>query len=905
MNAISDYIVSALLDAFLSQVKTILKEKKKYDAFERRLTQILSKIENEPYYNTLSKIIIDGSLANQIIFYCEHVRASGKSIEAFCDDVVAGCKIRTADKSQVNGAIFKIAACFFNIINNPEDSNIRQAINILLESNAGDFESIRALLIKILSLIEKGLKPKEIALDIPTFINKPNQKNEHFSNREEILENLQAGFAAGDRMQYLTGMSGIGKTQIALEFAFRHEGDYDHIFWVNTETETTLLESYQQFSSALQLLSIPKEKQTGERIIQSVLQWLDTHESWLIVFDNAADIASDSPWWPKCNHGHCLITTQKSDLPVGKKHIIVEFLPEEAVHFLKKRTGKQELDSMAAVAKRLGYHPLALEQAAAYIANNKLTTFASYLQLLTDHGLTTLEETKDKDITYYRKSVTTTMEIAIAKIEMEEARQLLYLCSYLAPENIDPALFQQNAGLLPDPLQTQFMDDLQKNRVWRALTEYSLLEARKGKAGYSMHRLLQEVIRRQIGEDRQWARYCLNLLGAVFDLEYGKTKSHETFIKLLPHVEAFAENIASYFVEEEDQKKLTTLYARGGLGLDYLGNYAQALSWDQKALAISEKVLGTEHPDTATIYNNIGEVYRAQGSYPLALEWYRKALAIREKAPDTDHPNTATTYNNIALVYKAQGDYPLALEWYRKALGIIEKVLGTDHPDTATTYNNIALVYQVQGDYPLALEWYQKALGIREKALGTDHPDTAATYNNIASVYQAQGDYPLALKWYQKDLAISEKVLGTDHPDTATTYNNIAVVYKAQGDYPLAQKWHQKALAIREKVLGTDHPDTATTYNNIALVYHAQGAFDEALQWSLKDLEICEKRLGPNHPDTAIAYGTIAQIYTGKNQISDAIHYMQKAYDVFQATLDDNHPYTKQAKSFLQWLSER
>ncbi|MDR2260506.1 MAG: tetratricopeptide repeat protein, partial [Azoarcus sp.] len=171
--------------------------------------------------------------------------------------------------------------------------------------------------------------------------------------------------------------------------------------------------------------------------------------------------------------------------------------------------------------------------------------------------------------------------------------------------------------------------------------------------------------------------------------------------------------------------------------------------------------------DYAVIHHNRGVVFDKQGDYDKALEGYRKALAIQEKVLGKDHPSTATTYNNIAEVYHSQGKYEEALEGYRKALAIQEKVLGKDHPHTATTYNNIAGVYHSQGKYEEALEGYRKASAIREKVLGKDHPDTASTYNNIAEVYRSQGKYEEALEGYRKALAIQEKVLGKDHPSTA------------------------------------------------------------------------------------------------------------------------------------------
>ncbi|GHU15706.1 hypothetical protein FACS189441_7740 [Betaproteobacteria bacterium] len=302
-------------------------------------------------------------------------------------------------------------------------------------------------------------------------------------------------------------------------------------------------------------------------------------------------------------------------------------------------------------------------------------------------------------------------------------------------------------------------------------------------------------------------------------------------------------------------------------------DYDKAISSYTKAIEFAEK----DSIDLAFLDNNIGLVYKCQGDYSKALEWHEKALAIREKVLGKEHPDTATSYNNIALVYNKQGDYPKALEWHEKALVIYEKVLGKEHPDTATSYNNIALVYNKQGDYPKALEWHEKALVIYEKVLGKEHPDTATIYNNIALVYDNQGDYPKALEWYEKDLAICEKVLGKEHPSTATSYNNIALVYNNQGNYEKALEWYEKALVIREKVLGKEHPSTATSYNNIAAVYYKQGDYEKALEWYEKALAICEKVLGKEHPSTAATYNNIALVYNNQGDYPKALEWREKA----------------------------
>ena len=241
---------------------------------------------------------------------------------------------------------------------------------------------------------------------------------------------------------------------------------------------------------------------------------------------------------------------------------------------------------------------------------------------------------------------------------------------------------------------------------------------------------------------------------------------------------------------------------------------------------------------------------RKYAKYNKAVEIYNRVITLRERLYGTEHPDTAYSYNNIGIVYKDLSEYEKALEYHLKALKIKEKVLGTEHPDTAKSYNNIGNVYGSLRENKKALEYHIKALAIFGKIGGIKHPKTAASYNNIGNVYYALREYEKALEYHLKALKIKEKVLGTEHPDTAKSYNNIGNVYKKLGEYEKALEYHFRALKIKEKVLGTEHSDIAKSYNNIGNVYTKLGEYEKALEYYFKALKIFEKVLGLEHSNT-------------------------------------------------------
>ncbi|MDR2119136.1 MAG: toll/interleukin-1 receptor domain-containing protein [Tannerellaceae bacterium] len=740
-------------------------------------------------------------------------------------------------------------------------------------------------------------------------------RNPHFTGREAILDAIHRNFQKEEllaRTQALIGLGGVGKSQIAVEYACRYAEEYTYVVWVNAESSDTFYASLEPFALKNGLVH-PDAKYTSAELLAAVRDWMNRQDNWLFIFDNADDEASLKDYLPQdaAHRRHVLITSRYGNWQTFATPLNIDvFSEEEAAEFLTRRTGKPRDAFQDSLAKELGCLALALEQAAAYICNHADCDYREYLSLLEEYHLDVLKESSDIRT---QQSVHATWDISIRKIADESAIQLLNLCAFFAPDHIDLSWFRKAGDRLPQPLRDRLPHKLHFNRTKEALTCYSLVNIRNGKL--SLHRLLQEVLRERLKEEQSiWINYCIQVLNECVYPDFSTPESRMLFTELASHIHS----VTALIDPEIQTEKLANLYFFLGYGYNEFAEYSQSLEWYGKAQGIQEKVLGTSHPDTAGTYNNIAIVYCGQGEYKKSLEWHTKALDIRETVLGTSHTDTAGSYNNIARVYCRQGEYDLALKWYRKALEVKETVFGTSHPDTATTYNNIAMIYTKQGEYEKALKWYRKDLEISEKVLGILHPDTATTYTGIGVVYFNRGEYAQALEWHLKALEIKEKVLGASHPDTATTYAGIAMVYYEQDDYEQSLKWYLKALDMQEKVLGSLHPDTATTYYNIALVYDDQGEYDQALKWYLKALNIQETVLGVSHPDTATVYTGIATAYCEQGEYDQALEWFAKALPVCVGKLGIDHPNTKllfenmeiaynnsgNPKPFAEWLKE-
>jgi CHAT domain-containing protein/Tfp pilus assembly protein PilF len=333
-----------------------------------------------------------------------------------------------------------------------------------------------------------------------------------------------------------------------------------------------------------------------------------------------------------------------------------------------------------------------------------------------------------------------------------------------------------------------------------------------------------------------------------------------------------------------------------------MDNYDKAEPLFKRALLIREKVLGSEHPSTASALHNLAYHYYTIRAYDKAEPLYKRTLAIKEKILGQEHPDVAQFLNYLALLYKTMGDYSKAEPLYKRSLAIREKMLGLEHPDTAISLNDLAELYMTMGSYDKAEPLYKRSLAIREKVLGPEHPDTAGVLNNVASLYEKMAAYDKAEPLYKRSLAILEKVLGPEHPDTATSLGHLAVLYQQMGYYDKAEPLYKRSLAIKEKVLGPEHPETARALLGLASLYNNMANYDKAEPLYKRSLAILERVLGPEHPDTATSLGHLGSLYYNIGSYDKAEPLYKRALTIYEKILRPEHPDTANSLNNLAGL---
>jgi tetratricopeptide (TPR) repeat protein len=441
-----------------------------------------------------------------------------------------------------------------------------------------------------------------------------------------------------------------------------------------------------------------------------------------------------------------------------------------------------------------------------------------------------LDTSRDAPAEHHDKlTVAKTFALAIdeaAKLHAA-AEPLIVHAALLAPEPIPLFLFAEAREKFGEPLASALAgDDLDEAvaalRAFALVDREAIVDERDPAVATDtirLHRLVREIAAaRCLGEAREDARR--GLVGAVAKVypaglydprTWPRARRLDGLAVSLIDIGAAPPNGAEELIVDVAHR-LATYRDRA------LGAYAQARPLIEHGLAIAEKLLGPDHPKTATCLSNLCQLLHSQGNLEAAQPFIERALAIDEVVFGPDHPFTAAVLLNLALVVRDRGDLSGARPLFERALLIDETVSGPEHDNTAQSLNNLASLLQDQGELLAAQPVFERALAIREKVLGPEDPYTAQSLNNLAGLLRAQGDLTRAPLLCERSLVIREKVLGPEHPDTAGSLYNLALLLQARGDFAAARPLCERALAIREKWLGPDHPETAKVRANLSVL---------------------------------------------------------------------------------------
>ncbi|OBT66186.1 hypothetical protein VE03_05134 [Pseudogymnoascus sp. 23342-1-I1] len=761
----------------------------------------------------------------------------------------------------------------------------------------------------------------------------PFRRDSAFVGREDILaeigKKLERGALEDHSRVALVGLGGIGKSQIAIEYAYRlrDSAPQTWVFWVHASDAARFKLAYRNIAAKVEL---PGWDNPKADILHLVKNWLcdERNGRWLIILDNADDdrvfsstsansggiahgveapceTAPLESFLPQSLNGWILVTSRDLVAAVnliGTRHNAIQVAPmaeEDALMLLETRISvtKAFEDDAKTLVQTLEYIPLAITHAAAYLAVRAETiTVSTYLELFREseenqaHLLSSREARDMRRDGSVSDAVITTWQISFEQIRKTrpEAAELLSLMAMFDRQGIPESILYDGRGRL------QFLDAV------TPLARFSLIKAQStkqpeqqdGEHLFEMHGLVQLATRKWLevqGQVGRWQKASLRIVAAAFP-----SGQHETWAvcrALLPH----AQKVLGYVVEEMDATLDRARIADNTVWYLLLaGEYAAAEKIGRTAVVGREDSLGIEHPDTLTSVSQLGSVLERQGKYEEAEAMHRRALEGNEKVLGVEHPDTLTSVSQLGLVLERQA-------MQRRDLQGSEKVLRVEHPDTLTSVSNLGSVLERQGKYKEAEAMHRRALELREKVLGVEHPDTLTSVSKLGSVLERQGKYEEAEAMHRRALELREKVLGVEHPETLTSVSNLGSVLERQRKHEEAEGMHRRALEGYEKVVGVEHPHTLTSMANLASTLWNQGQWQEAEDMEMRLMETRQRVLGHEHPDTLMVMGNLAVTLKSQSRNKEAISLMNTCVQLQERVFGRHHPDTK---SFLETLNE-
>ncbi|MEU9072603.1 FxSxx-COOH system tetratricopeptide repeat protein [Streptomyces sp. NPDC048306] len=751
-----------------------------------------------------------------------------------------------------------------------------------------------------------------------------------FQHRAEV-EQLRATIASGGTAvlcQVLMGTGGVGKTQLAADYARAawESGGVDVLVWITASTNSAAVSGYAQ--AGVEVLGA--DPQDPEQAAKTFLAWLEPKPDtkpcrWLVVLDDLADPADLRGLWPPANpSGRTLVTTRRRDAALtGPDRRLVTvglFTPEEAVAYLTANLAAhhrhEPADELTALAADLGHLPLALAQAAAYLIDSGLDC-AAYRQLLADRARTLADvlpepgALPDDQATTVAAAWSLSIERADRLRPAGLARPMLQLAAMLDPNGIPASVLAAPAALGYLTEHRTPGEDTSRNGRWqqvsvqdsadalRCLHRLSLIDHTPATAHQTVrvHNLIQRAVRDSLPEDQhdRLARTAADALTDAWpDIE------HET--ALAQALRANAEALTSHAEDALWQPDAHEVLFRTGQSLRDSGQVTAATAYFGDLAVTSQGRLGPDHSDTLTARSSLARCRGEAGDAVGAAAAYEQLIEPTLRLLGPGNPSTFAVRSNLAHWLGEAGDVAAAVAAYEELVEQMLSVLGPHDRNTLIVRSNFARWQGRAGDAARAAAEYEAVAEQMLSVLGPHDRDTLIARGNLAAWRGVAGDAVGAVAEYEELLKDMSFVFAPDHPEILTVRNDLARFRGEAGNVADAVADYEALLHDQVRVLSEDHPDTLTTRHGLA---HWRGVAGDAAGAVAAYEELVERTLsvlGPDHPHTLITRNGLAGWQGRAGDVAGAVAAYEELVEQMLSVLGPDHPHTLIAQTNLaEW----
>jgi tetratricopeptide (TPR) repeat protein len=661
----------------------------------------------------------------------------------------------------------------------------------------------------------------------------PFERNGRFIGRETELAQLEGKIFVEDRTTKLaiTGLGGVGKTQLLLELIYRTRKKYQNcsVIWIAVINMESVQQAYLDAARQLRIPGWNDDQVDVKRLVQEYLS-KENAGQWLLVFDNADDIdmwidRSDQnsgrliEYLPRSEKGCIVFTTRdrKAAVKLAQQNIVEvsEMNKSVAAQLLQKYLVNQDLikneQDTTALLKQLSCLPLSIVQAAAYINENGIA-IADYLSLLEEQEedvIDLLSEEFEDEGRYrsVKNPIATTWLISFEQIRLRDSLAADYL-SFMAcvdAKDIPVSL------LPPGPSRKKEADAI------GTLDAYSFINKRSEDLSLDLHRLVHLATRNWLRKEdllAQWTGRAVTRLKDVLPIDSNQAdQCRNVWRRYITHARHALECNS---IENDDKRRIGLVF-RLGICLYINGRYDEAEALCAGVVESRKKILGPGHEDTLDSMSALASIIWARGRGKEAEELQTQVIEAEKRVLGPEHPKTLHTMNNLALSLRTQGRLKEAENLDTLVMQTRKRVSGKEHPATLTSMNNLAETFSSQGRLKEAEDLHTQVVETAKRVLGKEHPLTLTSMSNLALAFGRQRRWEEAEELTQQQLEISKRVLGQEHPSTLTSMHNLACTWNSCGRCTEALKLMEKCVPLSIQILGTNHPltlDSRTTLLN-------------------------------------------------------------------------------------------
>ena len=677
-------------------------------------------------------------------------------------------------------------------------------------------------------------------------------RNPVFTGRRALLEQLERRLrmqsVAAVLPQALHGEGGVGKSQIAIEYAYRHRADYDVIWWVPSERPAQILASLIELGNKLGL-DVGNEVITAVPRVRAALRAGTPYANWLLVFDNAETLDTVRDYFPEAGTGKVLVTSRNQEWSRIAETLEVDvFSRSESIRLLQRRNPELSDADSDRLADALGDLPLAIEHASAWVAATGMAV-GQYLELLAQKRaeLTALVPTPG-----YEMPVAAAANLALDRLAEQNlgALQLLQVCSFFAPEPISRELFAgpRNIPIAPE-LDEVLQDPSKLNQAIRDIQRYVLARIDHRSNTLQLHRLVLAVLRgRMPNEQRSTMEHGAHVLLAGGG-KPGDPSDQSHWLRyqaLASHLTASnAVNCGDEWARELVLDLVAFYY--------YWGDYASARDLAQQVVDVWRTMLGADHRQTLRAAKWLGYIWWVEGNFDSAATIQGDTLERYRRTAGPDDEGTIDAMGMVAATFRTSGRFVAARDLDLDAFQRARQVYGEDDPETLRAAHNLGVSLRLTGEFRTARQLDSDTYRRRMAVLGDDQPETLRTLNNLTIDERECGEYIQSRRLVERIYLRYVSLFGVGHPETIRIARNLAVARRRAGDHEGAYKLAEDTMHRFRERFGPTHPDAIAAALNFAVDVRETGDLAQARLLAGQTVELYRDTLGLHHPYTLYA----------------------------------------------------